>query len=180
MSSRDIHSRSGGVAVRDLLSSFFSVLLLRSTTGRPIYLISPWLSDFILFDNTIRQYRDLFVHQVALADNEFVLFSDVLAEISAHSQIRIITWPDKTSLRFVKRVQNKSNISIKFEDEKRDHQKGLLCDMFYFEGSMNFTYSGVYRNGEKITCNSSNYRDGVDKINEAYLEFDRIWNNLYT
>lgn len=178
MSSRDIHSRSGGVTVRDLLSSFFSVLLLRGNAEQEIYLISPWLSDFILFDNTIGQFRDLFVHQVALADNDFVLFSDVLAEISFHSKIRIITWNNETSLRFLKRVHNKSNISIKIEDEKNDHQKGLLCDLFYFEGSMNFTYSGVYRNGEKVTCNSSHYSDGVVKINEAYLEFERIWNNL--
>ena len=178
MSSRDIHSRSGGVTVRDLLASFMSTVLINAKDGRPIYLISPWLSDFILFDNTIGQFRDLFVHQTNVTENKYALFSDVLAEVAVYNPIRVITWPDETSLRFVKRIQSKNNISIKIESDKNDHQKGLLCDFFYFEGSMNFTFSGVYRNGEKVTCNSNYYQDGNRKINEAYLEFERIWNNL--
>ena len=43
---------------------------------------------------------------------------------------------------------------------------------------MNFTYSGIYLNKEKITCNASYYPDGNQKINEAYLEFERIWLNV--
>ena len=65
-----------------------------------------------------------------------------------------------------------------YEKAEKDHQKGLLPSLFYFEGSMNFTYSGIYRNKEKITCNASYDNEGRHKIMEAYLEFERIWHNL--
>lgn len=60
MPSLDIYSRDGGKRVRDLLVSFLSTILIGASCKRPIYLISPWLSDFILFDNCFVQYGQLF------------------------------------------------------------------------------------------------------------------------
>lgn len=178
MYSRDIHSRDGGKKVRDLLSSFFSILLLDGESKRPMYLISPWLSDFKLFDNAFGQYKDLFRYQTDFAEKPHILFSETLIEISDRLPIRIITWPDEKSRVFASNFDKVINIRIKFEKAMKDHQKGLLSDLFYFEGSMNFTYSGVYKNKEKITCNASYTTEGNRKINEAYLEFERIWDNL--
>ena len=178
MSSRDIHSRDGGKTVRDLLASFFVTLMLRNSATQSMYLISPWLSDFKLLDNSFGQFKTLFTLQSSVSENPYILFSEVLVEISSHLPIRIITWPDEKYVEFVKKFDNFPNISVRFEDDKKDHQKGLLTDLFYFEGSMNFTYSGVYRNREKVTCNAAYDAQGKLKINEAYLEFERIWKNL--
>ena len=178
MPSRDIHSRDGGKKVRDLLSSFFVTLLLGANTFRGMYLISPWLSDFKLFDNKFGQFKDLFRKYTGFGENPNILFSEVLIETSESLPINIITWPDNKSKIFAKLFDDVKNVKIKFEKTQKDHQKGLLCDLFYFEGSMNFTYSGVYLNKEKITCNAVYDPDGERKINEAYLEFERIWEKL--
>ena len=178
MPSRDIHSRDGGKKVRDLLTSFFGILLLGGTSQRTIYLISPWLSDFKLLDNAFGQFKDLFIYQTNFAENPYILFTETLIEVSNRLPIRIITWPDEKSKVFVSNFDKENNIQVKFEDAQKDHQKGLLTDLFYFEGSMNFTYSGIYRNNEKITCNAASDSEGKRKITEAYLEFERIWGNL--
>lgn len=178
MPSLDIHSRDGGKKAKDLLSSFMSTLLLSSNIQRPMYLISPWLSDFKLLDNAFGQFKDLFRYKTNYADNPFILFSEMLIEMSFYLPIRIITWPDETSQVFINKLKKTKNIQVKFEMNQKDHQKGLLSDLFYFEGSMNFTYSGIYLNKEKITCNAFYYNEGIRKINIAYLEFERIWNNL--
>jgi len=178
MSSRDIHSRDGGKTVRDLLASFCVTLMLGSSAKRPMYLISPWLTDFKLLENSFGQFKSLFTFQSSISENPYILFSEALAEISSHMSIRIITWPDEKSIAFVKKFDKHLDIKVKLENSQKDHQKGLLTDLFYFEGSMNFTYSGVYRNKEKITCNAAYDAEGNPKINEAYLEFERIWENM--
>jgi len=178
MPSRDIHSRDGGKKVRDLLASFFGTILIGAATVRPMYLISPWLSDFKLLVNTFGQFKDLFKYQSNLAENPYILFSETLIEASYHFPIHIATWPDDKSRTFANKFENAKNVKIIFEKAKKDHQKGLLSDLFYFEGSMNFTYSGVYLNKEKITCNAAYDPEGKQKINEAYFEFERIWDNL--
>jgi hypothetical protein len=58
------------------------------------------------------------------------------------------------------------------------HEKGLLCSVFYLEGSMNFTYSGVYRRDEKITAHTPDTPEGLQKIAAATLEFNRLWETL--
>lgn len=178
MPSRDIHSRDGGIAVRDLLASLLSGLLLDERTQRPVYLISPWLTDFRLLDNSLGQYRDLFRYQASVAEAPSVLFSDVLMEISHRLPVRVITWPGPKSETFAASLADSARIDVVFEDARRDHQKGLLTDLFYLEGSMNFTYSGVYFNKEKITCTAAYDSTGVCRINDTYLEFDRIWSNV--
>ncbi|MDA3896788.1 MAG: phospholipase D-like domain-containing protein DpdK [Desulfobacteraceae bacterium] len=178
MHSRDIHSRDGGKKVRDLLVSFLGTLLLSATTHRTIYLISPWLSDFKLLDNNFGQFKNLFRNPANFGESPYILFSEVLIEASDRVPIRIITWPDDKSKIFANRFKNVKNVKVKFEKAQKDHQKGLLSDLFYFEGSMNFTFSGVYLNKEKITCNAAYDLEGGLKINEAYLEFERIWDNL--
>ena len=164
MSSIDIHSRGGGKRVRDLLGSCFATLLLGGTYNRPMYLVSPWLSDFRLFDNQFGEFRDLFTFRPDFGENPVILFSEALTEIANRIPIRIITWSNPTSRSFVDNFRNAERIQIKIEAAKKDHQKGLLSEQFYFEGSMNFTYSGVYKNAEKILCSPAYERDQVKMV----------------
>lgn len=180
MPSHDIYSRDGGKKVRDLLASFFGTLLLGEPSQQLMYLISPWLSDFKLLDNAFGQFKDLFRHQANFGEKPYILFSETLIEVSYYLPLRIITWPDDKSRAFIKNFEKIKRIQVKIEKTQKDHQKGLLSGLFYFEGSMNFTYSGVYRNQEKITCNAAFDPEGNRKIAEAYLEFERIWKNLHS
>jgi hypothetical protein len=178
MPSRDIHSYDGGKKVRDFLSSIFGTLLMKQDHEKPIYLISPWISDFLVFDNKFSQFRDLFRNQPQSAEELDIKFSDILLELSANNSIRVITSDQTTSKTFLKKIDRSDNIEIRVQKRILDHEKAFLSELFYFEGSMNFTYSGTTDNMEKITCNSSNYPEGRQKITTAYLEFDQSWENL--
>lgn len=178
MPSLDIYSRDGGKKVRDLIVSFFSTFLMNPTPTQPFYLISPWLSDFVLFDNRFGEYRHIFRSGLQVAESPKIMFSEALAEIAAYSMVRIATWPDIKSKTFVSKLKTVNNLEARFETAERDHQKGLLCELFYLEGSMNFTFSGLYINREKVTCTAGYDKEGRQKISAAYIEFDRIWDNL--
>ncbi len=178
MSSRDIHSRDGGRKVSDLLGSLLVTQLLLRRADAPLYIVSPWLSDFRLLDNRFGQFEDLFAAESMIVGNRWVTFGEMLRELSRTCAVRIVTWTDPSSKSFVERYGKGKNITIRFEEGHRDHQKGMLADSFYFEGSMNFTYSGVYRNREKVTCTTALGSQGRQKVNEARLEFDRLWFNL--
>ena len=178
MPSRDIHSSDGGKKVRDFLSSMFSTLLLKRDHEKPIYLISPWISDFLIFDNKFSQFQDLFRNQPQVAEELEIKFSDILLELSANHSIRVITSDETSSKTFLDKIDGSNNIEIRKQSPQMDHQKAFLSELFYFEGSMNFTYYGVYRNKEKITCNHAKDSEGRRKITEAYFEYDRSWENL--
>jgi len=178
MPSRDIHSSDGGKKVRDFLSSMFSTLLLKQDHEKPIYLISPWISDFLVFDNKLSQFQDLFQKRTEIAEEPEIKFSDILLELSANHSIRVITSDETKSKTFLDKIDGSNNIEIRKQSPQMDHQKAFLSELFYFEGSMNFTYYGVYRNKEKITCNHAKDEEGQRKITEAYLEYNRSWENL--
>jgi len=179
MPSRDIHSRDGGKKVRDFLGSLVANLLLAKPGDHPVYLMSPWLSDFLLFENEFGQYKDLFRHHSGFAERTKIMFSESLLEISNFARVRILT-SQRSSIKFGNLFSETKGVEVKFKEDRSgiEHQKGFLSHLFYFEGSMNFTFSGLYRNNEKITCNPNYDSEGKRKIADAYLEFKRIWESV--
>jgi hypothetical protein len=179
MGSRDIHSRDGGTKVRDFLGSLLTNLILSKNLEKPIYLISPWLSDFCLLENQFGQFRDLFIRRIEFSENPKIFFSQVLLELSSKVELRIMS-SQVSSKKFLDLFSDEKGVQTKFKLDTNgtEHQKGFLSEKFYFEGSMNFTYSGVYKNKEKITCNSVDYPDGKQKIVNAYLELERTWDHF--
>lgn len=186
MASRDIWSRSGSMQVRDLLSALLSTrLLLESDTNAdqnsPLYLCSPYLTDFPLFDNAFGQFQTLFRFYPEYGEQSSVLFSQALIEISSRMPVRIVGVPGEYADAFLKTTVRESfpNISGRYASELY-HEKGLLCSAFYLEGSMNFTYSGIYRRDEKVTAHTAETPSGQHKIYAATKEFNRLWDNIAT
>jgi hypothetical protein len=176
MSSRDIWSRAGSLQVRDLLASLLSTRFLAEPSEDPLYVCSPYLTDFPVFDNSLGQFQPLFRHCPEFGENSEVLFSQALIELSNHMPVRLIGVPGPNAdvfLRSVVRSQVPS-ISARYASDLY-HEKGLLCQTFYLEGSMNFTYNGVYLRDEKVTAHSPDTVSGQQKINAAFLEFNRLW-----
>jgi hypothetical protein len=174
--SRDIWSHGSGTQLSDLIGSSLSTLLLLPKTERPIYLSSPWISDFPLLRNQFKQFSSLFPHLDARAD---IRFSDVLQAISERMPVRIVTVSNEVSKSFVDSTQLRicQGISTRFAPEVH-HEKGILTNWFYIEGSMNITFHGVHIRGEKITYHTASSDEGREKIARAYLEFDRYWRTL--
>jgi hypothetical protein len=175
MSSRDIWSHGSGTALRDLLSSSLLSLLMAPPAPEPAYFCSPWLSDFIMFDNHHRQVRALFP---VLNDEDEIWCSDYLAELSRQMPVRIVTVDNPTTQVFLSRpAMRESRVQLRFASGDF-HEKGILTPPFYIDGSMNLTYSGVYVRGEKVTFHVPDDDAGRQKIAAATLEFARQWNNL--
>jgi len=176
MASRDIWSRAGSLQVRDLLASLISARLLAEASSDPLFVCSPFLTDFPLFDNALDQFRPLFCHRPEFGEHPEILFSEALAELSNCMPVRLIGVPGQYAdafLRSTVKFEN-PNISGRYASDLY-HEKGLLCAAFYLEGSMNFTYSGVYRRDEKITAHTPDTAEGQQKIAAATLEFNRLW-----
>jgi len=175
-SSRDIWSHGSGRQLRDLLASSLSTLLLMDPGEKPLYVCSPWISDFVLFENRYREYEALFPD---LADDE-ILFSSYLARLARKIPVHLITTKNDISESFlntIKNIRGPFSLQCRFADGDY-HEKGLLAPSFYIEGSMNITYSGVYVRGEKVTYHCGIGEQGGKKILDAYLEFDRRWQLL--
>jgi hypothetical protein len=176
MASHDIWSRAGGLRVRDLLASLLAARLIDSRTASPLYVCSPYLTDFPLFDNAFGQFSSLFKHRREFGEKMEILFSDTLIELSHVAPVRIVTVHSEYSRAFLLRVVQHQNpgVSGRLAPELY-HEKGLLTESFYVAGSMNHTYSGVYRRDEKITVHTAETSEGRQKIAAAHLEFQRFW-----
>ena len=176
MASHDIWSRAGGLRARDLLASLLAARLIDTRAGSPLYVCSPYLTDFPLFDNAFGQFSSLFRHHNEFGEKTEVLFSDTLIELSHVAPVRIVTVHCEYSRAFLLRVVQRQNpgVSARLASEVY-HEKGLLTDSFYVAGSMNHTYSGVYRRDEKIIVYTPETSDGKQKIAAGYLEFQRFW-----
>ncbi len=174
---RDIWSHGGGRQIRDLLASALSTLLLMKEMSRPAYFSSPWMSDFILFENFFHEYAALFPE---LADHSEIYFSDYLLRLAQKLPVRIVTTRSEVSQAFLSNLERTMGVHNKIDyrfAKDEYHEKGILAPSFYIEGSMNITYTGVYVRGEKITYHSGQSVYGA-KISSAYLEFDRRWLHL--
>ena len=171
---RDIWSYGGGARLTELLSSSLATLLLLKPS-KPTYFASPWITDFVLFNNQFRAYSTLFP---ALADEARITLSRYIGQLSQVSEIRIMTTNSKLSRQFLELDSLKrQNVSFRIVPDLT-HEKGILAQSFYVEGSMNLTHRGARVNGEKVTYCVASTQVGADKIARAYLEFDRRWDNL--
>lgn len=133
------------------------------------------MSDFELFSNEARNVASLFP---ALADQSKIRFKQFLIALSQSSDVRIITTESDSSLQFLDdEGLRTSRVEVRFATDTT-HEKGILADTFYLEGSMNLTFKGAHINGEKVIYYATGTPNGKEKVSTAYIEFNRRWRNL--
>lgn len=175
MPTLDIWSNSASSRIRGLVQSIVANLLLARGHEKTIYICSPWISDFEIFDNTNGQFSSLVP---GLVDKTHINLSDCLVELSNDSDVRIVTRDTSPSRGFLAIPQiRRSKVAYRLSDDKL-HEKGFLTPLFYLEGSMNITYSGVVLNSEKVVFHSGTDAETKARFQNAYLEFDRRWESL--
>jgi hypothetical protein len=174
--SRDIWTHGGGWPLPDLLRSALSSLIIHREAFNHIYFASPWITDFDLFDNRFKAYEGIIPR---LSSTSKIRFSDYLVELSSFCEIRLLSTDNKYTNGFFsnEKISKSSNIKKKY-GEKKFHEKGIISPFFYFEGSMNITYSGVRVRGEKVVYHVNATEKTSLKIANALLELDRHWANL--
>jgi hypothetical protein len=178
MASREVWSKKGSFHARELLASLFASLLLGRSACKPLYVFSAYLSDFPLFDNAFGQFQALFTRDRALGEKPEILFSEALGEISSFMPVRIVAVQTDTAEAFLQRVLRRDHPGIMASmATSLYHEKGMLCELFYVQGSMNFTFSGVYLRDEKIVVHTPDDAESQMKLMAATLEFERLWEN---
>jgi PLD-like domain len=164
------HSWSARNDVADVLQGvFIGEVLAPSTT---IWLVSPWISDISVIDNTTGAFD-------ALGDPDWgqrhVRLAEVLGHVLANgARVCIATRPDSHNDRFLERLDQKTSASAKtrLAVSRRDelHEKGLLGDHYHVGGSMNFTYGGITVLDEAVRITTD-----PNAIAQARLEYHSRW-----
>ena len=177
MPTLDVWSNSTSTSLRDLISSALACSLLRTDwdPDRPVYICSPWITDFTLFDNRYGQFDALVP---TLRGQSRIQLGDVLLTLSTRIQVRIISKETEATKQFIaNRPFAANNVVVRMADESL-HEKGFLTPDFYLEGSMNLTYSGVNINREKVSFHSGDDRPVIERKASAYAELNRRWYQL--
>lgn len=144
---RYIHSRNSCRQIPDLLQMIFISELLYPS--KCIWIVSPWISNIQVIDNSANQF-------ITLEPNwarKKIRFSEVVAKILSQGTIvHVATREDEHNKHFLNMLQNlapdNNKPCIYFAAEL--HEKGILGDSYYLNGSMNFTYNGILINQEAV------------------------------
>ena len=158
-----VHGVYGERQLRETLSDLLVGLILSPST---VWLVSPWISDFDLLDNRSGDWNS--VH--AAWGPRYVMFSELLAvALQSGCQLKLVTNADEINDRFYERLSRSGadRNAIRRVVNDQLHTKGLLCSAFFLAGSMNFTYSGLHRNDERVRLSIDS-----EEIAEARLEFE--------
>jgi hypothetical protein len=158
-----LHGPLGQRQFREVLGAQLAGLIIKP---EPIWLVSPWLSDFPLLDNRAGEWSAL---DPSWGSRE-IGFNEMLAcAVNEGCVLRLVTKNDSKNVSFINHLKNRLLSNAEFYLQKNDpvHTKGFLTSQFFLKGSMNYTFSGANRNDEHLILTNDN-----DLISEAFIEFD--------
>ncbi len=146
----------------------FGTLLLGNFLYKDeIWLVSPWITDFDLIDNSANQWNAL----VPTFEARYIRFSEVLIALArAGIAIYLVTRKDPINDSFLSNLkyQLTEREAVHFCFRQELHTKGILCKEGFIEGSLNLTYSGVESNDETMVLHTDSHN-----ISNAFLEFKK-------
>lgn len=140
--------------VAALVQSLLVAELLRPS--RCLWIVSPWISDIDVVDNSTLGFRDVVEHW----GPRQVRLSDALVERARAGAALVVATRcgDDNNTAFVAALRtaffgagldNSGLLSI--VDDALLHEKGIAGDDFYLAGSMNLTWTGVHLANEVVT-----------------------------
>jgi hypothetical protein len=165
---RDLYEVGSSRAALHLLQSLFIAEVLRPS--RRLWIVSPWISDIELIDNSARQFSTLCLEWPATK----IRVSIVLASLTCRgSHVIVIVNEAHHNDEFVARMRSDASIpteALTIIRSEELHEKGILGDYFTLNGSMNLTFSGVYLNEEHLI-----YRCDLASVEQRRLELENRW-----
>lgn len=171
MPPRYIHSRLSSRQVPDLLQAIFVAELM--TPSRCLWLVSPWISDIPVIDNSANTFLCL----EPSWSRSRVRLSQVLATlVEQGTTVHIATRPDSHNRSFIEGLKarlDRLDVAVRFHITEELHAKGILGDGYYLGGSMNFTYNGITVNEEALT-----YETSPEVIAEQQVIFTNRWGGV--
>jgi hypothetical protein len=152
---------------RDLVEAVFASELLQPSDK--LWLVSPWISDLAVIDNTAAAFSGLEPDWGA----RLVPLSEVLARIvGLGGSITVVTRPDDLNLPFLQAIRSRTsdhlaNGRLRLIERDRLHEKGILGGHFHLAGSMNLTFLGVEINDECLI-----YETDPDVVARARRDYE--------
>lgn len=165
---RDLSTAGSRSVPQDFLQSLFVSELL--SPSERLWLISPWISDIAILDNTARQFCALNPDWPA---THIRLSAILFTLVESGSQIVVIANEDIHNQEFLSHMgQHKKRYpeQIFLITQANLHEKGILGDTFTLDGSMNFTFNGVNVNEEHLI-----YRCDPAIVAERHLTLMNRW-----
>ena len=134
-----------------MLAALMATELLKPS--KCLWLISPWISDLILLDNSADTYDEL----RRWGPRPIRLAEILVTLLSSFTTVVVGTTPDTHNSRFRERItslaqdaRRSDRLSI-FVDERNElHTKSIVGDDFALVGSMNLTFNGVHLREEYV------------------------------
>ncbi|BEL10792.1 hypothetical protein Q0Z83_089830 [Actinoplanes sichuanensis] len=136
------------------------------TPSRELWLVSPWISDVNVIDNTSGSYDSVFAEPA----NKMYPLSEVLAMLTySEARLTVVTRPDPHNRSFLDRlnrqVQSGQLLTVQDEDV---HEKTFCGELWLLTGSMNLTVRGMQVNDEAVT-----YKNSAQAAAQARLDLRR-------
>ncbi|MDN4128922.1 phospholipase D-like domain-containing protein DpdK [Pantoea ananatis] len=158
-----LHGSAGQRQLREVLSAQLVALIMQP---EPIWLVSPWVSNFRLLDNRSGNWDSI---EPAWGGREVDFIELLVCAVNNGASLSLVTRDQPLNRDFVTALKKRLNNHADFRQEWRNqlHTKGLLTPHFFLRGSMNFTWSGVNRNEEFVELNSDPHA-----IGEALAAFE--------
>jgi phosphatidylserine/phosphatidylglycerophosphate/cardiolipin synthase-like enzyme len=149
-------------SVRELLQTIFAAELLRPS--RCLWIISPWLRDVPVLDNTTGSFLSL-CPDFPIAEVRLSLVLDEL--ITRGTQIVIATRPDMGNRQVFDGLRTTGfENGLVFHERVELHAKGVVGDSCALIGSMNFTYNGLERLTEMLSYQTD--RAAVEQVRLSF------------
>lgn len=145
-----------------------ALLAQLAASGGEVWLVSAWISDVELVDNT----DGAFDYLLGEDPPERCRLSDLLLLLARGTKVRVVTRPAAANEAFVRRLRSGTDATcdLRVVEDEAIHEKCLVGPGWIFQGSMNFTRNGLARNKEQIT-----YAMDERSAAQALVEFQHEW-----
>jgi hypothetical protein len=161
--------------IRELLQMMFLAELL-APGGERAWLVSPWISNIVLFDNRAGGFGMINPEW----GNREVRLIEVMADVmSRGTALGIATSLDKHNdplIDALTAVADEAGLASKLRIVRRQHLhiKGVLLKRGLLTGSMNLTYNGLELNDEMVVYDTTPKTLAEARINfESYVSAGR-------
>ena len=152
----------------DALASLFVAELL--APSRPLWIVTPWISDVRLLDNRSGRFRGL----VPTMAKRWLRLGEVLGlHLARGGGVVVACRPDTHNSAFVNQIRGRAQSigadrQLRICESAELHEKGILTDGLLLSGSMNLTYNGLRRLEESVHLNRD--PDAVARTRAAYKQ----------
>lgn len=147
---RKSRAQSAG-EVLEMLSALFSAELVEPS--RCVWLVSPWVSDVEVLDNSAGTYSAL-----ARFGRRPIRLAEVLVTLAVEGALVVVaTTPDAHNDMFLRRLKVlkedlrvEDRVKVVVDRSGKLHTKALTGDDYAVAGSMNITYTGINLREEQV------------------------------